>query len=291
MPKNNFKIALIITVYNRPEHFRLCLDSVLKQRIMPEEVIIADDGSNEDIKSIVEEYRPRFKCLLRYVFQEHLGFRLSAVRNLAIDASTSDYLIFIDQDMILDKYFIVDYLKAAAPGYYIQSFGRNIQISLRNKILKQRDLRLSITSKGITNRFGVVRWPWAFWFLTDLIRKWPFKIPLFSGFIKSYEDSLKGVSGSKCGFWKQDLIKVNGFNEDIVGWGREDNELIQRLINSGVKRKNLRYGAVSYHLWHEKAERSNFSLNNECYHKTIDSGLIYCQNGLVKSRNKDFSLT
>ena len=44
-------------------------------------------------------------------------------------------------------------------------------------------------------------------------------------------------------FFKGSLLKVNGFNEDFVGWGREDTELTVRLLNAGVKRKNIKFNA------------------------------------------------
>ena len=64
---------------------------------------------------------------------------------------------------------------------------------------------------------------------------------------------LRGIRGSNLAIWRADLIRVNGYNEDFVGWGREDSELAVRLTNSGVRRLDVRGWAVCYHLWHPSA--------------------------------------
>ena len=45
-------------------------------------------------------------------------------------------------------------------------------------------------------------------------------------------------------FWKEDLLKVNGYNEAITGWGSEDHELVCRLINNGVRKRTIKFAEL-----------------------------------------------
>ena len=54
--KKGITISLIIATYNWPEALRLCLDSILRQTILPSEIIIADDGSDERTTILIHEF-------------------------------------------------------------------------------------------------------------------------------------------------------------------------------------------------------------------------------------------
>jgi predicted glycosyltransferase involved in capsule biosynthesis len=84
------------------------------------------------------------------------------------------------------------------------------------------------------------------------------------------------------GFWKKDVVKVNGFNEDFTGWGREDSEFAARLLNAGIKRKNIRFNAIGYHLYHNENTRKNLNKNDEILQKTISEKMVRCNNGIDK---------
>lgn len=97
--------SLIITTYNQKERLALVLDSVKNLALLPSEVLIADDGSTEDTKELIESYAKDFPCPLRHIWQMDKGFRLSEIRNRAINAANGEYIIIIDGDMILDSFF------------------------------------------------------------------------------------------------------------------------------------------------------------------------------------------
>ena len=84
------------------------------------------------------------------------------------------------------------------------------------------------------------------------------------------------------GFWKEDAIVVNGFNEDFTGWGREDSEFAVRLFNAGLERKNIKFNAIGYHLYHPENTRKNLKRNDEILERAISSKIIRCDNGLDK---------
>lgn len=95
------KISLIATTYNRPDALRLCIESIGRQTLVPFEVIIADDGSTDDTRTLIERMRKDFPCPIVHAWQEDLGFRAAEVRNNALRLCKGDYVVFIDGDIII----------------------------------------------------------------------------------------------------------------------------------------------------------------------------------------------
>ena len=93
-------ISVIIPVYNRSDELRMVLDSLCRQTLAAErfEVIIADDGSAEDIQAVLKEYP---KLQLKYARQPDEGFRVSAARNLGTDQASGRIIVYNDNGVIL----------------------------------------------------------------------------------------------------------------------------------------------------------------------------------------------
>ena len=102
------KTSLIITTYDWPEALNLVLQSVENQRVLPNEVIIADDGSDERTTKVIEYYKKKIK--LKHVWQKNNGFQKAMILNKSICQASGDYIIQIDGDIILHKKFIQDHL-------------------------------------------------------------------------------------------------------------------------------------------------------------------------------------
>ena len=84
------------------------------------------------------------------------------------------------------------------------------------------------------------------------------------------------------GFFRDDLLAVNGFNQDFVGWGREDSELARRLFAYGLKRKGHPFMAICFHLWHEENKRDRLVINDELLRTAVRKDGYICNNGLVQ---------
>jgi len=257
--------ALIITTYNRPEALELVLESVLLQSQTPDEVLIADDGSTELTSILVKKYKNKINNL-QHVWQEDTGFRLSAIRNKAIAKSCCDYLIVIDGDMVLHKDFVKTHIENACENYFMQGSRVLLSEELTKKSIQEKKIDFGFFSKGITNRFNAI----SSFLLSKLVSTDKF-------------DHSKG-RGCNMAFWRKDVLKINGFNEDFQGWGREDSEFVVRLLNAGVKRRNLKLIAVAYHLYHpeRKDQKVEMTVNDEILQKTIEGKLLRCDNGIDK---------
>ena len=97
-----------------------------------------------------------------------------------------------------------------------------------------------------------------------------------------YARKIDHLRGCNMAFWKSDLIKVNGYNEDLAQWGHEDGELAYRLHFAGVKKKALKMGGNVYHLYHKEASRSNEQRHLDELEKVKRNHISWCENGLNK---------
>ena len=94
------RISVIVATYNRPDALDAVLRSLAHQSDTDFEVLVADDGSTQPTKELIESWRPRFNSRLHHVWHVDDGFRLAEIRNRAILAASGDYCIFLDGDCI-----------------------------------------------------------------------------------------------------------------------------------------------------------------------------------------------
>lgn len=259
-------ISLIVSTYNRPEALKIVLDSIKEQTLLPLEVIIGDDGSSDETLKLINEYQKSFPIPLIHVWQEDKGFRLSRIRNLAIKKSQGEYIISIDGDIVLHKEYINSHKIFAKKGYFLQGHRVLLNDKLTNEIISSNKRNISFWSKNIKNRKNTIH-----------------NFNLAKIFSTSSVNT-KGIKGGIFSYWKKDAIKVNGLNEDFIGWGKEDSEFAVRLINSGIRRFDLRFCAVCYHLDHGKSNKfydlNEYNRNLAILSKALKEKLKVCENGL-----------
>jgi glycosyltransferase involved in cell wall biosynthesis len=239
----------------------LVFESIMIQSVFPDEVVIADDGSNEATSSLIESFKAQLKVPLKHIWHPDKGFRKTIIMNKAIRASECDYIIQIDGDIILHKDFVKDHIGEARADYFIKGSRGTLNQRLTDKLLKSKNVSIGIFSKGLGSRINSTRLP----MLSSLFHGSPFKT--------------NDLRGCNFGFWKKDFIAVNGYNNDLYGWGHEDIELAARLVNFGVKRKQLKLIAVCYHLYHKPNSRDQENTNYEIYLDVIKRKIKRCNNG------------
>lgn len=258
------RTSLIITTYNWKEALELSLLSVFKQSQLPDEIIIADDGSDNATKETIERLVKNSPVPLIHSWQQNKGFRLARSRNKAIAKSTGEYLILIDGDILLEQHFIADHILAAKAGFFVQGSRVLLNEKITHQTLRHKELRVCVCALGIENRKNCLR--------SNLLSR------LFSFNSKK----LTGIKTCNFAFWKKDAEAVNGFNEEFLGWGREDSEFTARLLNNGIKRQNIRFNALAYHLYHPINSRKSLKVNDAIMAKTCDQQLTWCDKGLAQ---------
>lgn len=256
------KTALLISTYNWPEALDLVLKSILNQTKFPDEILVADDGSSEETKMLIDRFRNDINVPICHVWQEDIGFRKSKILNKAIAQTTADYIIQIDGDCIMHKKFISDHMKFAQEGFYLYGSRVNISPKYISSIFEKKMTEFNFFSKEIKNRTRSL------------------SIPFLSKLYKSHYGISKKFRGCNVSFWRKDLIDINGYNEDFEGWGREDSDLVIRMGNNGIKARRLRYAGIVYHIFHKSNSKSNLELNNEIQKETIEKGITKIANGI-----------
>lgn len=259
------KVTLIISTYNWPAALEVCFKSILQQNRMPDEVVIADDGSGIETQELVQRYKKKFPVPLKHVWHPDQGFQLAAIRNKAIMVAANPYIIQIDGDLLLHRDFIADHIALASKGMFVSGSRLLLPEAFSTEILEHRHLpsTIELLFKG-SNRLNATRIP----LLTRLLA------PVYKKNKPFY------VKGCNMAFWRDDLIAVNGYNEAITGWGKEDSELAVRLINSGTNRLFLKFGGICYHLFHKEAPRNREDINDSILNETLSSGSRTCEKGL-----------
>jgi hypothetical protein len=97
----------------------------------------------------------------------------------------------------------------------------------------------------------------------------------------------EGARSANLGIWRNDLDRVDGFDAAFSGWGREDSDLLVRLLHAGVRRKDGNFATGVLHLWHPLADRSAFDDNHDRLMDTVRSGRIAAVRGLSALRQAE----
>lgn len=257
------KISLIITTYNWKEALELVLKSALRQKKKPIEIIIADDGSRPDTAEVIGRIAATAPIPVIHSWQEDEGFRLAASRNKAIAKTRGDYIVLIDGDIILERHFIADHARFARSGCFVQGTRVLLGEQLSQEILFNKKMPSDpICCGDVENRKNCLR--------SDIL-----------SCMFSYRDrGMYGVRTCNFAFWRKDALAVNGFNEDFVGWGREDSEFTARLLNCGLVRRNLKFSAIAYHLYHPLSDRAHLEANDQLLKITVEQKLTWCAKGV-----------
>jgi glycosyltransferase involved in cell wall biosynthesis len=233
----NPKISVIISTYNEPKWLDFCLESYRNQTIKYFEIIIADDGSKKETKSIIDQHK---QLVTEHVWHEDRGFRKTKILNKAICAANSDYLLFTDGDCIAPKKLIETHLQKRKKNHFLSGSYYKLDEQTSKKIDKHliKDLfnRSTLKQLGHTPRYKSIK------FLA------PLSIRTFLDIITTTKPTWNGHCSSG---WKKNIEAVNGFNEQMV-YGGEDRELGERLINKGIRPIQIRHQSCLIHLFHQQ---------------------------------------
>ena len=243
-------ISLIITTYNNPPFLEIVLKSVLRQSVYPKEVVIADDGSGPGTRKLIERYQQEFPIPLIHSWIPDQGFRVSMSRNKAIAKATRDYIVMVDGDMVLTPHFIKDHQKLMQEGFFVVGSRAPLSENATQCRLRTLNPVFHFWSTGLMKRQVLVR------------------IPFLSTWLKG-KSGISRAKSCNIAFWKEDCVKINGFDESFEGWGYEDSDFFQRLLNIGINRKNAKGVAGAVHLYHPEENRVNTGKNWQMLQETI----------------------
>jgi glycosyltransferase involved in cell wall biosynthesis len=263
-------ISVIVTTYNREDALGAVLAALARQHDRGFEVIVADDGSGPATAELVAGWRSRVGVPLSHVWQADRGFRAAEIRNRAILAAGGDYCVFLDGDCLVRPDYVRAHRRLAEPGWFVTGNRVLLSPGLTARLLSQ-DVRLQSWSAAQWLRCraagGVNR-------LSAL-----FRLPL-GPLRKLHPRSWRGARSCNLAVWRCDLERIDGFDAGFRGWGREDSDLVARLIKVGVRRKDGRFATGVVHLWHPEADRSQLADNDERLLAAVQAGRTRAEHGL-----------
>lgn len=236
------KTSIIFTTYNSPVWLQKVLWGFFEQTTKDFEIIIADDGSRDETRQLIEEMRKETEIPIKHIWQEDDGFQKCRILNKAILASEGEYLIFTDGDCIPRKDFVEQHLKLSEPNTYLSGGYFKLPMSVSTAITKD-DI--------VTQRAFNVNW-----LISKGLKKTHKTMKLtasgtWASFLNKVSPARPTWNGHSASCHKEHILAVNGFEEKMQ-YGGQDCEFGDRLINYGLKAKRIRYSAVCIHLDHKR---------------------------------------
>jgi len=238
------KIGVIISTYNNPAWLEKTLWGYSAQTRPADEIIIADDGSTEETRALINTFRDVLP--IKHIWHEDNGFLKNIILNRAIVAAESEYLIFTDQDCV-PRYDFVEVHEMCAwkgMGYFLSAGYFKLPLELSKNITKEDIISGRAFDGGWLLKNGL---PKKLHHLKFLFKPYPILTAIFNT-ITTRSPTWNGCNASG---WRDDIIHVNGF-DNRMKYGGEDRELGERLVNIGIKPKQISYSAVTLHLDHRR---------------------------------------
>lgn len=268
------KASIIIAFYNNIDLLKIILFALENQYDNNFEVIIADDGSKEDVVAEICRIKARYSYSIGHVWHEDKGFRKNKILNKAVQATSNEYIIFIDGDCIPQEFFVLDHLTNAESGVFLN--GRRVDLSaffsrkitsVRPEVFFKENLFLMFAEyiffrKGKNVEKGLR-------FTNNILSSW-------------LNRKRKGIIGCNFSLYKKDLMYINGFDEryEAAGVG-EDTDIEFRLKLAKFRCKNIFYLANQLHIYHKQLPRDR--VNDDIYASVVKSGEYYTPWGITKS--------
>ena len=269
-------ISVIVTTYNREEALEAVLRSLARQTDQDFEVVVADDGSGAATGQLVEAWKAKIGHRLEHVWHADRGFRAAEIRNRAILVARGAYCIFLDGDCIVRPDFVATHRRLAEPGWFVT--GNRILLS---SVLTEKVLREKLAPE--TWRFG----KWIGERCRGGINRLSALLHLPLGPLRRLRQRVwKGARSCNLAVWRADLDRVDGFDADYTGWGKEDSDFIARLLHAGVHRKDGIFATGVLHLWHAEADRSRLAENERKLAGIVAGRGVRAQRGLMALRGE-----
>jgi hypothetical protein len=266
------KISIIICFYEKLNYLKCCLDSLKNCSDDFDEVIIADDGSSEAVVSKIKAIINSYPFPIIHAWHPRAGARRAACRNNGIRHASGDYLIFLDADFAVLPGAIKSHVNAAKPGWFAAGrckysteeqtrriFSGEMSPALLEQIYSELPEKPILREHNEFVRYGILR-----------------KLRLAS--------PRKQTFGGHYSIFKKDIESINGYDENYVGWGQEDQDVALRLVMAGFRGVSVIKSARILHLWHPKEIGNKHwkeGANAEYFFRKNIS--MYCENGLIKN--------
>lgn len=273
------EISVIISTYNSKEWLSKVLEGYKHQSYDAFEVIVADDGSRPDTKELIDNFNSNYPVPIHHIWHEDEGYRRQRILNIAITKSNFDYILFTDGDCIPRPDFVAVHAKYAEEGYFLSGGYCKLNMDLSHKINSE-----DIANGNCFNTSWLKK-------QDKLGFKQGLKIsagPMLSKFLDVVTPTGATFNNCNSSAWKSDLLAINGYDERMQ-YGGPDRELGERLINCGIKSKQLRHQAICLHLDHPRGYKTKESLERNMQIRRVvkSEKKTWTEFGILKNNTTD----
>jgi glycosyltransferase involved in cell wall biosynthesis len=232
--------SVIFTTYNHPKWLEKTLWGFAMQSFRDFEIIVADDGSGQETRDVIESLKPQIDIPIQHIWQEDEGFQKCRILNKAIVASQGEYLIFTDGDCIPHPDFVKNHVELARENTLLSGGYFKLPLEVSRAITRQDILDGKCTRPGWLLKQGVS--------FTPKIAKL-FSHPIIGAILDALTITRATWNGHSSSTWKKHILATNGFDERMQ-YGGQDREFGERLMNMGIKARQVRYRCSCVHLDH-----------------------------------------
>ena len=211
------------------------------------EVVIADDGSKEETRQLVERFQAESQLDIQHVWHEDDGFQKCLILNKALIASKGDYIVVTDGDCIPRQDFIAVHRQHAEPGCYLSGGYFKLPMSTSEKITRD-----DIQSQRCFNKQWLIEHDVSNTHKLMKLTAQPWQASIYNRLTFTN----RTWNGHNASCFKEEAFRINGFDERMR-YGGQDCEFGHRLVNAGLKPKQIRYSAVVIHLDHARGYRND----------------------------------
>jgi glycosyltransferase involved in cell wall biosynthesis len=265
------RVSLVVSSYNQPNALALVLEGVLTQTRTPDDLRVADDGSEPDTRELVQAFAGQAPFPVHFETQEDRGFRKSRALNAALRPALGEVFLFLDGDCVPPPGWAAHHLHALERGADFSTAGYVLLDLEQTRSLTREE----VAAGGIDARCGPEQ--------RRRFRAIHRREQLYRWLRRPRKPKIRG------GNWavtRAALFAVNGFDERFDGFGKEDSDVRNRLRNAGFRGVSLWDRAWVFHCDHDLDERRTrpHVVRSEPDRSYYDSrlGATTCERGLVR---------
>ncbi len=270
------KVSVIVTTYKDLTTLAITLDALRRQDYKDFEVVIAEDDNSSDTTAFLKNYTD---LDIVHVSHPDTGRTKTTIQNKAVLASSGEYLIFIDGDVIPYRKYISSQVAIAKKKQVLA--GRRVNLNEKiSKKIRNRELDPLLIEKYF--------WIYALMFMFDKETRFEqgFYIAPNALFYKLFLKKRKrniSILGCNWSCFKEDFIAINGFDEAYINSSiGEDTDLDWRFKAAGYTVKSSKNIANMFHLYHKKSDALGGSSGRLQMEKNMRQGKYVCEKGIMQ---------
>jgi len=268
------RASVIFTTYNHPKWLEKTLWGFAEQSVSDFEIIVADDGSNDETRQVIDKFKAESDLPVKHIWHEDNGFQKCRILNRAIVASEADYLIFTDGDCIPHPDFVKNHIELSEKNTFLSGGYFKLPIDVSRNITREDIVKHKSTQPSWLIHNGV---PFTLKIYKLLSH------PFWGAMLDKLTITRATWNGHSASTWKDLVLNTNGFDERMQ-YGGQDREFGERLMNMGVKTKQVRYRCSCVHLDHKRgyAKQESINKNRQIRNETNKNKIMRTSFGIAE---------